>query len=128
MVPDILADRTLETAILFLRLDQSNTLGMVAVTTIFVIVSVFNIHSEKGGRLSPSMYNFFVLLFEICMLGLLMAYDLFPLETLENKKKVVAQAAAEHWLMLFEHDPDVPLAYIEMKDDRPIIRRLGGTL
>lgn len=57
-----------------------------------------------------------------------MAYDLFPMETLENKKKVVAQAAAEHWLMLFEHDPDVPLAYIEMKDDRPMIKRLGGTL
>ena len=57
-----------------------------------------------------------------------MAYDLFPLETLENKKKVVAQAAAEHWLMLFEHDPDVPLAYIKMKDDRPLVKKLGGTL
>jgi len=77
MVPDVLAERTLETPILFLRLDQSNAAGMVAVAAIFLVVSVFNIHSEKGGRLSPSMYNFFVLLFEICMLGLLMAYDLF---------------------------------------------------
>jgi formate hydrogenlyase subunit 3/multisubunit Na+/H+ antiporter MnhD subunit len=77
MVPDILADRTLETPILFLKLDYSNALGMVVVAVMFVLTAMFNVDYEKGGRLSPSMYNFFVLLFEICMLGLLMAYDMF---------------------------------------------------
>ena len=77
MVSYILSDRTLETPDLFLKLDNSNAVGVLAVATIFLLTSIFNVHSERGGRLSPSMYNFFVLLFEVCMLGLLLAYDLF---------------------------------------------------
>jgi glyoxylase-like metal-dependent hydrolase (beta-lactamase superfamily II) len=38
----------------------------------------------------------------------LMAYDLYPVELLENKKRLLAQAVAEGWLCVFEHDPDVP--------------------
>ena len=77
MMPDVLAGRTLETPILLIKLDHTNAVGVLAVATIFVLTAVFNVHSEKGGRLSPSMYNFFVLMFEVCMLGLLLVYDLF---------------------------------------------------
>ena len=42
-----------------------------------------------------------------------MAYDLFPLETIENRKKYYAQAIAENWLTIFTHDPDIPWAYLE---------------
>jgi glyoxylase-like metal-dependent hydrolase (beta-lactamase superfamily II) len=42
----------------------------------------------------------------------IMSYDLYPLTTLENKKLWLPQAAAEGWLCIFEHDPDVPLGRI----------------
>lgn len=36
-----------------------------------------------------------------------MAYDLRPLETIREKKLLLAQAAAKNWVLFFEHDPDV---------------------
>lgn len=42
----------------------------------------------------------------------IMAYDLYPLETLEQKKLWLPRAAAEGWLCVFEHDPLVPMARI----------------
>jgi glyoxylase-like metal-dependent hydrolase (beta-lactamase superfamily II) len=39
----------------------------------------------------------------------IMGYDLFPVETLEVKKKLLPQAAREGWTCLFYHDPDEPL-------------------
>lgn len=43
----------------------------------------------------------------------IMGYDLYPVETLEAKKKLLPQAAAEGWLCLFYHDPDEPLCRLE---------------
>ena len=37
----------------------------------------------------------------------IMGYDLEPLTTLETKRDVLGRAAAEGWLLLFEHDPEV---------------------
>jgi glyoxylase-like metal-dependent hydrolase (beta-lactamase superfamily II) len=42
----------------------------------------------------------------------IMSYDLYPLTTLENKKKWLPQAAEGGWLCVFEHDPEVPFARI----------------
>jgi glyoxylase-like metal-dependent hydrolase (beta-lactamase superfamily II) len=42
----------------------------------------------------------------------IMSYDLFPLTTLENKKKWLPQAAAEGWLCVFEHDPETPVGHV----------------
>ena len=42
----------------------------------------------------------------------IMGYDLFPVETLEVKKKLLPQAAREGWACLFYHDPDEPLSRI----------------
>lgn len=39
-------------------------------------------------------------------LSYIMSYDLFPLETLKNKKKVYEQAIEEDWILAFDHDPD----------------------
>ena len=39
----------------------------------------------------------------------IMGYDLFPVETLEVKKKLLPQAAREGWACLLYHDPDEPL-------------------
>ncbi len=42
-----------------------------------------------------------------------MAYDNFPLTTLEEKKKLVPQMFEEKWLLFFEHDPESALTRIE---------------
>jgi glyoxylase-like metal-dependent hydrolase (beta-lactamase superfamily II) len=44
----------------------------------------------------------------------IMGYDLYPVETLEAKKKLLPQAAREGWLCLLYHDPDAPLCRIGM--------------
>ncbi len=49
----------------------------------------------------------------------IMGYDLFPLETLEAKKKLLPQAARENWLCLFYHDPEAPLCTL-IEEDRKI--------
>jgi len=46
-----------------------------------------------------------------------MAFDLFPVQTIESKKKYYAQAIPEKWLTMFTHDPAVPWGYVE-KDER----------
>lgn len=38
-------------------------------------------------------------------LSYVMSYDLFPLETIENKKKIFGQAIDENWILAFNHDP-----------------------
>jgi len=38
----------------------------------------------------------------------MMAYDLYPVELIQNKKRLLGRAAREGWLCVFEHDPDVP--------------------
>jgi len=38
----------------------------------------------------------------------MMAYDLYPVELIQNKKRLLDRAAREGWLCVFEHDPDVP--------------------
>jgi glyoxylase-like metal-dependent hydrolase (beta-lactamase superfamily II) len=40
----------------------------------------------------------------------IMGYDLYPVTTLENKKRWLPRAAEEGWLAIFEHDPQVPVA------------------
>jgi glyoxylase-like metal-dependent hydrolase (beta-lactamase superfamily II) len=42
----------------------------------------------------------------------IMGFDLYPVETLEAKKKLLPQAAREDWTCLFYHDPDQALGRI----------------
>ena len=52
-----------------------------------------------------------------------MAFDLYPLDTLYNKKKFYAEAVKENWLVLFTHDPKVPMAYIDKNEDGKYVAR-----
>ena len=45
-----------------------------------------------------------------------MGFDLYPLDTIESKKRYYARAIAEKWLTVFTHDPKTPWAYVE-KDE-----------
>ena len=42
----------------------------------------------------------------------IMGYDLQPLVTLEEKKKILPKAVDENWTLFFEHDPDIAAATI----------------
>jgi glyoxylase-like metal-dependent hydrolase (beta-lactamase superfamily II) len=42
-----------------------------------------------------------------------MAFDLYPLQTIESRKRYYAQAMQEQWLTIFTHDPNTPWAYVE---------------
>ncbi len=48
----------------------------------------------------------------------IMGYDLYPAETLEQKKKLLPQAAREGWACLFYHDPEEPLCKLIEKDGK----------
>ena len=55
-------------------------------------------------------------------LAWIMGYDLYPVETLEAKKRLLPQAAREDWLCLFYHDADAPLAHIIEEDGKLSVR------
>lgn len=42
-----------------------------------------------------------------------MAFDLYPLQTIESRKKYYAEAIPEKWLTVFTHDPQTPWGYVE---------------
>ena len=42
-----------------------------------------------------------------------MAFDLFPLETIESKRRYYAQAVRGKWLTIFTHDHTTPWGVIE---------------
>ena len=46
----------------------------------------------------------------------IMAYDVRPLETLEEKAVFLDQAVARNWQLFFEHDPDVAVASVEQTE------------
>ena len=49
-------------------------------------------------------------------LNYVMGFDLYPLQTVESRKRYYAQSVPEKWLTLFTHDKDVPWAYVEKND------------
>jgi glyoxylase-like metal-dependent hydrolase (beta-lactamase superfamily II) len=50
-----------------------------------------------------------------------MAFDLFPIDTIESKKRYYADAIPEKWLTVFTHDPVQPWAYIERDPEGKLV-------
>jgi glyoxylase-like metal-dependent hydrolase (beta-lactamase superfamily II) len=48
----------------------------------------------------------------------IMGYDLYPVQTLENKKKWIHEVASKEWLALFVHDPKVQSAYLRDREGK----------
>lgn len=46
----------------------------------------------------------------------IMGYDLYPMITLENKRKWLPRLVREEWIALFGHDPRIPAAYLRERD------------
>jgi glyoxylase-like metal-dependent hydrolase (beta-lactamase superfamily II) len=51
----------------------------------------------------------------------IMGYDLYPLTTLENKKKWIAQAIRGQWLVIFGHDARTPAGYLKEKNGSAVL-------
>jgi glyoxylase-like metal-dependent hydrolase (beta-lactamase superfamily II) len=48
----------------------------------------------------------------------IMSYDLYPLETLENKKKILKKAAEEDWILSFNHDAKHFFGKVKIEGER----------
>jgi glyoxylase-like metal-dependent hydrolase (beta-lactamase superfamily II) len=51
-----------------------------------------------------------------------MAYDLYPLTTLEEKKMLLAQALEDDGILFFEHDPDLAACRLHEENGQPALR------
>jgi glyoxylase-like metal-dependent hydrolase (beta-lactamase superfamily II) len=56
-------------------------------------------------------------------LNYVMGFDLYPLQTIESRKRYYAQSIPEKWLTMFTHDPNVPWAYVEKNERRRMVAR-----
>jgi glyoxylase-like metal-dependent hydrolase (beta-lactamase superfamily II) len=56
-------------------------------------------------------------------LNWVMGFDLYPLETIESRKRYYAQAIPEKWLTVFTHDPNLPWAYVERDEKGRLVAR-----
>jgi glyoxylase-like metal-dependent hydrolase (beta-lactamase superfamily II) len=52
----------------------------------------------------------------------IMSFDLYPMETLVNKRRLLSQLAARGTLVVFPHDPQVPWARLEEVGGRIVTR------
>jgi glyoxylase-like metal-dependent hydrolase (beta-lactamase superfamily II) len=48
----------------------------------------------------------------------IMGFDLYPMTTLENKKKWIPEAIREGWIALFAHDTKTPAGYLRERDGK----------
>ncbi|MEK7744673.1 MAG: MBL fold metallo-hydrolase [Elusimicrobiota bacterium] len=51
----------------------------------------------------------------------IMAYDLYPLETLESKRALLKKAQEEGWLLLFQHDPERRYGVLKEAEGRTVL-------
>ena len=51
-----------------------------------------------------------------------MAYDLFPLETIENRKRYYSHAIPERWITIFTHDPEIPWVIPALEGSKIVAR------
>jgi glyoxylase-like metal-dependent hydrolase (beta-lactamase superfamily II) len=54
-------------------------------------------------------------------LPFVMGYDLFPVGTLQAKRRLLERAAREGWDLIFYHDPRVPLGRVRREGDRYVL-------
>jgi methylmalonyl-CoA epimerase len=54
----------------------------------------------------------------------IMGYDLFPMETLAVKKRLIRDAIDREYLIFFEHDPVVTAGYIREKDGKRYVEQV----
>jgi len=80
------------------------------------IAHMYCVKLEGGGR---TAFFFADLVPTTAHLGFpwIMGYDLYPMQTLENKRKWIPAVGRGAWLALFGHDPNMPAAYLRERAD-----------
>jgi glyoxylase-like metal-dependent hydrolase (beta-lactamase superfamily II) len=53
-----------------------------------------------------------------------MAYDLYPLTTIEEKRMVLAQAMEEKWMLFFEHDPLIAACSVKEQEGQAVVDKV----
>src|SRR3990172_886200 len=57
----------------------------------------------------------------------IMGYDLYPLELLEVKRRILREALEGRWLMIFEHDPKVRMGYLREGNGKLTVEEVSAT-
>jgi glyoxylase-like metal-dependent hydrolase (beta-lactamase superfamily II) len=50
-----------------------------------------------------------------------MAFDLYPLDTIENRKRLYTEAIPGEWLLIFTHDHKTPMAYVRRNEEGKLV-------
>ena len=53
-------------------------------------------------------------------LNWVMSFDLYPVESIESRKRYYSRVIPERWLTMFTHDPEIPWAYLESDERKKI--------
>jgi glyoxylase-like metal-dependent hydrolase (beta-lactamase superfamily II) len=56
-------------------------------------------------------------------LNWVMAFDLYPMESIESRNQYYSRAIPEKWLTMFTHDPKLPWGYVEQNDSGKLMLR-----
>ena len=51
----------------------------------------------------------------------LTSFDLYPVELMKTRKELLKRAREERWLLVFDHDPKMPCAYLTEFDCKPVL-------
>ncbi len=54
------------------------------------------------------------------------AFDVNPRELMNIKKRIIKQAIKGKWLLIFEHDTNTPMAYLEEKDGKYVLKPIDS--
>lgn len=54
----------------------------------------------------------------------IMAYDLYPLTTLETKRWLLARAMDEEWIVFLEHDPEMKAGKVRKQNNRYVLEEI----
>jgi glyoxylase-like metal-dependent hydrolase (beta-lactamase superfamily II) len=54
----------------------------------------------------------------------IIAYDLYPLTTLETKRKWISEFVKDEWIVVFGHDPDFPAGTLHEQDGKAVFEPL----
>ena len=57
----------------------------------------------------------------------IMGYDLYPLELLEVKRRILREALEGRWLMIFAHDPKVRMGYLREGNGKLTVEEVSAT-
>ena len=75
---------------------------------------------ESGGMSALFLADLVPLLSHI-KIPYVMSYDLYPMQTIQAKERMLKQALEEEWLLIFVHSPTVGMGYLRDKEGKWVV-------